>query len=139
MKNVSEKIETAVSYIKSLDFDELPTGRYDLSDGIFYSVQEYTTKPVEECKFESHKRYIDIQWIVNGTEKIFIADTKKLETLIEYDEEKDIKFWKTGKDCCSCVLSDNSYIILYSDDAHMPGVCVTKPESVKKIVIKIPY
>lgn len=139
MKTVKEKIEYAVAYINSLNLGELQAGRYDLSDGIFYSVQEYMTKPADECRFESHKRYIDIQWIVNGCEKIYIADTDKLKILSDYDDDKDIAFWHTDKECCSCVLTENSYVILYSDDAHMPGVCVAEPEKVKKIVIKIPY
>lgn len=139
MKTVKEKIEYAVAYINSLNLGELQAGRYDLSDGIFYNVLEYMTKPADECRFESHKRYIDIQWIVNGSEKIFVADTSRLKVIVDYDEDKDIMFWESDGNCCYTVLTQNSYIVLYRDDAHMPGVCVAEPEKVKKIVIKIPY
>ena len=65
-------------FIKRQKEENLPEGRYDLENGIFALVQKYTTKPLEGAQMESHKKYCDLQYIVEGTEKIYWASLRKL-------------------------------------------------------------
>ena len=59
--------EQAFTFLRSTDLKSLPTGRISIDgDAIYALVQEYQTKPVDQGKWESHKRYIDIQYIVSG-------------------------------------------------------------------------
>ena len=51
-------------FIKKQKEENLPEGRYDLKNGIFALVQKYTTKPLEGAQMESHKKYCDLQYIV---------------------------------------------------------------------------
>ena len=68
---------------------------------IYASVSEYTTKEYEDAKFEGHRKYIDIQYIVSGTESIEMADISKVTANTDYNENKDIEFYgncdKTNK------------------------------------------
>jgi YhcH/YjgK/YiaL family protein len=44
-------------------------GRHEIDgDDVFALVQRYTTKPIEERVFESHRKYIDIQYVLQGRE-----------------------------------------------------------------------
>ena len=47
-------------------------GKYDLENGAYVSVQEYTTKARSEAKYEAHKKFIDIQMILSGKELIAV-------------------------------------------------------------------
>ena len=53
-----------------------PDGRYSVEgDDLYYMVQHYTTKPVDQTRFESHKKYIDIQVLLAGQELLgYVAD-----------------------------------------------------------------
>ncbi len=49
-------------------------GRHDLDgDDLFALVQEYTTRAADECVWEAHRRYIDVQFVVTGAERMGVA------------------------------------------------------------------
>ncbi len=107
-------------------------GRYDLSNGIFALVQEYTTVCASECRLENHKKYIDLQYIVSGVEQIGIAFEADIAEA--YNEEKDIAFF--NGDNFLVTLREGDFAILFPQDLHMPKV--GNGGAVKKVVIKIP-
>jgi beta-galactosidase beta subunit len=49
-------------------------GKYAIDgENIYYIIQRYTTKPFSESKLEAHRKYIDIQFLLAGTELIGYA------------------------------------------------------------------
>lgn len=137
-KNILDKrLAEAVNYIKSLDKNELKSGTYEVNDCFYYSVQEYNTKPKSECVLESHRKYIDIQWIVEGIEAIDIADISRLQIEKTYSEGKDIILWKASSNMMRIVLNAGAYAVLYPENAHMGCVATKNSVKVKKIVGKV--
>lgn len=118
------------------DLKNLGPGKYNLTNGIFYMVNEYTTKHVSECFIECHRKYIDIQIMINGNENIGICNkTDCLESL--YDEDKD--FQKLEGDVNFISLKPDYFVVFFPQDGHMPQVNFSEiPQQVKKIVFKIP-
>lgn len=51
----------------------LEVGRYEF-DGGYFMVQKGTTRPLEEGTFEAHRRYIDVQIVVEGSEELAWED-----------------------------------------------------------------
>ena len=113
-------------------------GKYELEDGAYVSVQEYTTKARKDAKYEAHKKFIDIQMILSGKEIIAVTPIDKMEIAEEYKDEKDVMFFKHNDECTDYVLEDGDFVILYPEDVHMPGVCVNEKSFVRKIVVKVP-
>lgn len=114
--------------------ENLPCGRYDLEDGIFVNISEYRTGT--EGLFEAHRKYIDVQCILAGEEKIEVAPVRSLSVTQAYDEAADILFGKgEGR---SYVLRAGQAIVLLPEEAHRPGLCVSEPAQVKKAVFKVP-
>jgi len=134
---IERRVRDAIDYIAGMEKAKLLPGKYEVNDDFYYSVQEYATKPVEHCKLESHRRYIDIQWIVGGEEEIDVADISGLEQVEEYDDQKDIMHWKPRKNMEKAVLRKDSYIVLYPKDAHMGCIKIRESSNVKKIVGKV--
>lgn len=131
------RADEAIEYIKSLDIGRLGRGRFDVDDDFYYSVLEYDISATGPEKLESHRKWIDIQWIVEGTEEIDCANISGLEILEKYDEERDIMFWKPREDMMRAVLSPGSYVVLYPEDAHAPGINRTGSGHIVKIVGKV--
>ncbi len=117
---------------------EATIGKYELGNGIYANIQEYTTKARRETKYESHKKYIDVQFILQGKELIAVAPIEKMKICEEYNEEKDVMFFFPNDECKDFVLESGDFLILYPNDVHMPCVCVNEESYVRKVVVKIP-
>ena len=68
----AECIEKISEYVNSWELAALPCGKYVIDgERIYVSIQEYETKSYGDCRFETHKRYADIQCILQGREQIW--------------------------------------------------------------------
>lgn len=131
--------ETAFKFLKETDFDNAEIKSYILSDdGLYANIEEYITK--DSSLFESHRKYIDIQYVVKGKEFVRVTsfDLSKNSVIKPYDEKKDIEFFESNL-YQQVMLDGSNFLVLFPEDAHMPCMKVDSNEQVKKVVIKIPY
>ncbi len=136
-KNLAERIKEAIRYLENLNVDELQQGKIVVNDDFFVLVQSYDTKLPEQVRYETHKKYVDIQYIVEGRELIEIAPGNILEVDEPYSEEKDIAFYKPLEQAATVVLTKGGYVVLYPEDAHRPGICAGEITTNKKLVGKV--
>ncbi len=132
---VHAAFERAFDYIHQINIDSIAAGRYEIDGGNMYAlVQQYNTKLKEQGFWEAHRRYIDLQYVVQGSEGMGYANIHHLRQG-EYDESKD--FLPLFGEGDLVTLHSGSFVLLLPEDAHMPGMAIGSPASVKKIVIKI--
>lgn len=137
---LSPGIYFGLKYLKNTDFSTMENGKFELREGKAYAiVQDYNTKPKNEGKFEAHRKFIDIQFIVEGEELIGIGKTEEFAEEAPYDAEKDIVFLVPNAETKTefIHLKAGEYAILMPQDAHMPSINVEKSDYVKKVVLKI--
>ena len=116
--------------------DNFVPKRYDFDGARFANAEEYNTKLVS--RFEAHRKMVDIQIVVSGTEMIHFAPiTDEFQVEQEYDPQKDIMFMK-GEVKDTVLLRAGEACVIGPELAHMPGMAVNGSSHVKKIVIKIP-
>lgn len=126
----------AFDFIKRYLAEPMPVGRYEiLGDALFAMVQEYDSKT--EARMEVHDRYIDLQFVAAGEEKILWAEREELDVITPFTEGKDAAFLTEGDRPAACILRAGDFAIFYPTDAHKPGLAVTTPVPVTKIVVKI--
>lgn len=128
----------AQSFLLETDLEKIPVGQINLGQGYYVNVDSYQTQQFGSRKYESHRKYIDIQYIVSGQENVFVAPIEKLKLYKNYNASKDIVFYSNefqGEKIC---LHRGEIVIFYPKDGHMPCIAETYPQQVKKIVIKIP-
>ncbi|MEA4889350.1 MAG: YhcH/YjgK/YiaL family protein [Clostridiaceae bacterium] len=133
---ISQGLKDGLDYLAQTDFSKLAAGRYELAgDRLYAMVQEYDSKMPAEGKWEAHRRYIDIQYLVSGREIIGYADIETLEPAKDYDTVKDCQILRgQGSDL---VLEPGMFMILLPQDAHMPGLAADRPAAVRKVVVKV--
>ena len=141
LKNVDNykglgRVYDALKFLSETDFSKIELGRYELDgDNIFYMVQSYDTDP-DKTISEAHKKYIDIQYMVEGEEIIGVADISEDKELTEAKEENDVWFY----DCKTepLTLSAGKYMVLYPNDLHCPGVATNRTAlTCRKVVVKV--
>jgi YhcH/YjgK/YiaL family protein len=129
------KFKHAFEYVDQIDINAIPVGRHEIDGEAMYAlVQEYNSKLKEEGKWEAHRRYIDLQYMVKGAEGIGYANIHHLQQG-EYDTAKDFLPLQGEGDLIT--VRSGSFVLLFPEDAHMPGMAVGNPAPVKKIVLKI--
>ena len=136
-KKVHPRFETAFDALKKFALGEYEVGKYEV-DGknIFVMVQEYDTAPIEEKKFEIHKDYIDIQYIISGEELMGYESIDKLTPMNEY--KPDVQHFFVNKEYDSFVLGAGEFVIFFPGEPHAPGAAANGvPSGVRKIVVKI--
>ncbi|MCQ2771031.1 MAG: YhcH/YjgK/YiaL family protein [Clostridia bacterium] len=128
------RVQEALNLIYSGEIDNFEVGKHTINDYMYVNSQEYQSKT--EAAFESHKKYIDIQYVKEGEEIINIAPASELIVDKEYNEAKDVTLG-TVKESYKVVVGPKQYRILYPEEAHQPGMAVTTPAPVKKVIIKV--
>ena len=134
-KAVSQKV---IDFLMSLSL-ETETGRYEIDETSYANIDVYETKQPENCKFEAHKKYIDIQMLLSGTERLDYMPVENLKVSQEYDEKRDIMFFENStKPADTVILGDSKFAIIYPHEAHKPQIAFEGTSlKVKKVVVKI--
>ena len=136
-RGIDNNLDLAIDTIIKGDYIKAPLGKNIIVENeVFYNVQEYTTKNIENCFFETHKKYLDIQLIVSGEENIGSADNEVLEITNTYNEEKDIEKLQGISEIMFKMKEDN-FIMFFSGEPHMPSMKVKDNKEVKKVVFKV--
>ncbi len=118
-----------------------PAGKYYLNGNSYYNIALYSTSDRGNKKYESHKKYIDIQLMIEGKEIISVSPVNELNLCTSYDVEKDVALYRGDKNGTDILLSPGEALILFPQDGHMPGIssCLGRSENVIKAVIKTPF
>jgi YhcH/YjgK/YiaL family protein len=117
---------------------DAPDGRVDIEgDEVFALVQSYDTVPAADKKYESHRMYADIQYVVAGTEIIHYAPTSELEPLTAYDDAKDFLLYADPHASTPLHMAPGTFAIFHPHDGHKPGCMNGTPCRIKKVVVKI--
>ena len=99
--------------------------------------QTYTSKEREACFFESHRQYIDVQFILEGEELIEVANSSTLVVAMPYNEKMDLIKYESSSDTSIIRLKKGDVAIFYPNDAHMPCIKVNESTKVVKTVVKV--
>ncbi|MEX2681238.1 MAG: YhcH/YjgK/YiaL family protein [Candidatus Sigynarchaeota archaeon] len=139
----------AFAWIEKYKDDPPADATVPLDNGLRVIVQSYHPKNLEDPKFENHHKFIDVQYVVSGTETIFWTKSKDLAITAPYSSEKDVEFC-TMKDpaanSTSLLLEAGMFAIFWPGDWHLPCIdpvvahpsCIVKSGKVKKFVVKVP-
>jgi len=135
----SESWDKAFAWLKNTDLQKLTPGKYHIDDDrVFVIVTEGNTKKAEDAKWEAHQKYIDIQYVVYGKEKMGVAPLSKTVGIDPFNQDKDIGFYEIPEADCKYYTAEPGYFFLFfPNDAHRPSIAIKGHEKVKKIVIKV--
>ena len=137
-ENLNIDLKSIVEFIDRVENENLENGKYELDgDKLFALVQSYETKDSDECRLESHKKYMDIQYVQEGTEVMYWSLVDGLKVTEDLSEISDVIFYEDDKNATELVVNEKSFALFFTHDAHKPGVKFNTKSNVRKIVFKI--
>jgi biofilm protein TabA len=87
---MGKKLAAGLKYPRETDFSTLKPARYDSDKEDIYALfQNYKNKPLNEGKWEAHRRYIDIHYLVEGHERMGYANIVNMKETNEYSNDND--------------------------------------------------
>lgn len=136
-KCVNSRFSELFSYILNTDFSRFQTGKHETNiEGVFFLVNEYTTKIENLHIIEGHRTYIDVQYMISGEELIDFEPLKHQSVNRDYDQEADYILFNA--DCPNQVLLAKGMVaIFFPKDLHMPSYAYKQPSTIRKIVFKV--
>lgn len=132
-------IERALDFLRSTDFSKLAPGVVEI-DGknIFAQIIDLTTREVAENRPEVHRRYLDIQFLAWGEEKIgFAIDNGNNAISESLLAQRDIIFFHGCEHESFLEMIPGSYVIFFPQDVHRPGCHNSVATPIRKIVVKV--
>jgi biofilm protein TabA len=136
-RGLSLLLDRGLEAMGRLTASPLADGRHELAGAdLSASFSSYATEDPDGKQFEAHRRYIDIQVVLQGMETLYWAPLAPLQPQGEYSEAKDIAFY-SGPAGLAVPLESGWFTILFPQDAHKPGCLRGSSAHVRKLVIKV--
>ncbi len=131
-------IDLAADFLRRSDLGKMADGKYPLDgDRVYAMLQSYQSLDPAAGKLEAHRRYVDLQTLLEGAEHCGYACLDAgLEVSQPYDPETDCGLHEGP--CDFFRLTSSNFALLWPQDAHMPGRWLDgQPVAVRKVVVKI--
>lgn len=145
--NLTSSLKKGLIWVEE-NFSSPPMpGKHPLEAGSFVLVQKYSPKEWMGIEFENHRKFIDIQVIVEGNESILWAKSQYLKESKPYVEKNDVEFFSVdpAKEYSNLMMSPGFFAIFWPTDSHVPGLQPSGSPpanqnftSVLKFVVKVP-
>jgi YhcH/YjgK/YiaL family protein len=128
--------EKVILFIKEKNLDSLSVGKYPIDgENAYASITQGPSKDLEKAGWESHKKYIDLQYVIKGKEQIGVAAVSSATVTKPYDEAKDGAAYTA--EGTYYTAEPGTFFLFFPQDAHRPNIKVAGYDIVKKLVIKI--
>lgn len=135
---LGEGVRRAFEYIENNDLLALPAGRYPIDgEKVYALIQEVVTQPMDKAPFENHLKHADLQVTLKGTEYVGYCPVEKLRPRGDYNPETDVQLYEGENMVMLRCRTGRSFALFFPEDGHQPYVTLEKPESIKKVVIRI--
>ena len=133
------RLEAAFRFLEQANLDRLPLGKHAIDgDKVYALVSKAASQPVELGKFEVHRKYIDVHYIIAGQEIIGFAPIDQLKVVIQpYSDETDAELFPIPKNYLELELSAGKFAVFFPGGGHMPGRNWHGPHEVHKVVVKV--
>ncbi len=141
-EGISANLKAAIDYMKNHDLNAMEPGRYPVADGKVLVIikKGFSTKEMDQAKWESHRKDIDIQYLLEGEEVIGYCPTSEIKPCTEYDEKTDKILYTNDGHGFMTHMKAGDFLILFPDDAHAtclnPGYVSVNNKAVIKVAIE---
>ena len=135
---LNKNLKKAAEFIKENNLEEFPVGRYEIDgDNVFLLIQEYTSKNENDARWESHKKYIDIQYVLQGEEIMGYKNISELTLAEDLYEQKDAAYYQNIEIWTKLIVKAGEFAIFFPGDGHKPCCAIGRPQPIMKAVIKV--
>ena len=132
--------DEAFNFLKTHDPKTLAPGKYVIdSANVFATVSEGVPKIKDSVRWEAHRDFNDLQYIISGKAEMGITptDDPNLKITVPYSKEKDIEHFTVSAGDQYYRADSSTFFIFSPKEMHRPSIQVDGDNPTKTIVIKV--
>jgi biofilm protein TabA len=135
---ISLRLERAFVFLQQVT-DRTTVGRHEIAgEDVYALVQQHNTKPMSERLYESHRKYIDVQYVQRGREIMYWAPLPLLTNVtMPFDTEKDAALYGLIPEGVPVQVTAGQFAVFFPEDGHIPSCAWGEPAEVLKVVVKV--
>ncbi len=125
----------AFAFLAQYGLAELAKGRHEIDgDNVYAMVIKGTGQTRSKAKLEVHRKYIDVQYVISGSDDMGWMDLKACkDSLGPYDPQDDAELFADTPSTWVSV-SPGDFAIFFPEDAHAPA---GGENEFHKVVVKV--
>lgn len=138
-KGLSKNIDTAIEFVLNNDLLALPKGKTEIDgSNVYVNRDTYVARPLEECFFEGHNNYLDLQIVLKGKEGFGYTDITDpgLVVTTPYNDVKDVTKYSNKCHNEIFITLEEGFALVFPEDIHLAKLDVDG-NTIEKAVIKI--
>ena len=133
-----EGLEAGLEFLEKTDLAALPLGKHEIAgEAVFALAMKAPARSLAEAKFESHREYLDIQFLLSGEEMIGLLPIGQLAEAAPYDAVKDLILYGTPARFHELRVPPGHFAVFFPEEGHMPMCRVGAPGELHKVVVKV--
>ena len=114
-----------------------PEGRYEAEHGIYAMVQIGVTSDIGKDRMETHEKYLDVQYLVSGKERLGFTKNTGDYQIAEHIKERDLIFYQSVEDEGWIESRPGCFCIFFPSDIHRPECISGESMKLRKVVVKV--
>ena len=125
-------------FLEDSKLSTLAPGRYVINGDSAYAIITLgAPKKPDGSKWESHRKYIDLHYVIAGKVKLGVCPLARAQVTQPYNETKDAANYNAGGKYY--VATQKNFFLFFPGDVHRPDIKIQGFDTLKKLVIKIRY
>jgi len=134
-KSLNPLFPKAIRFLKRRDLARLADGRYEIDGSRVYAfVARGKARPMSKAKLEMHRKYIDIQVVLSGTDMMgWRARSECHRVEMKYKAKDDAELYRDPA-AAWIATGPRAFTVFFPDDAHAPMVGKGK---LHKVIVKV--
>jgi len=125
----------AFEFLRQHNLRTLPLGRHEIDgDRVYATAMKGPGKAREAAHLEAHRKYIDVQVVVSGTDEMGWKNKGTCKMAHgAYEDDKDAEFFADPPDAW-VEVGPGAFAVFFPEDAHAPMI---SQGELHKIVVKV--
>src|SRR5690349_8351604 len=127
--------ERALRYLADTDLRRLAPGRHPVEgDRLYLSIDHVQGRGRDASRLEAHRRYIDIQYTIEGDEEIGWMPIASCGPMAgTFDDNRDVGFFEK-RPTSWLAVPEGTFAVFFPQDAHAP---LAGRGALKKAIMKV--
>jgi biofilm protein TabA len=123
----------AFEFLRRDDLATIPVGKHEIVGDLVFVLVSMDQSRGPTSRLEAHRKYIDVQYVIAGDERMGWRPIEGLATTEPYDADKDIEFF-ADVPAAWFAVDPGQFAIFLPTDAHAP---LAGSGAIHKAVVKV--
>ena len=130
------RFDKVMAWLQKTDVRAIPAGTVVLEENnLLIKVLDVHGKLIEDCLFETHNDFIDIQIPITGAESMGWKSKATCQHVDKpYDKSIDMALYREQATTMANV-QPGEFVVFFPEDAHQPGIADPKSDY-RKLIVK---